>query len=141
MIQYGDPKLYITNDGVDINLIDGFPEMETGLENTSVIAMYTKSGYPFNAISDNEIEKAGNDFLEQISKPITKNQIIVVQDAAEKAYAPLISEGIIRSVQATISLENGVYSLSIILTAPTGENQELIFKKYGQLWINQANTQ
>jgi len=134
----GDPKLFIDSDGVDIELVDGWPVMETGIENMAVISLFSDGPFAFNAVANGAIESAGSRFLAESRKSITVNQIKIIEDAAEKAFSPLIAEGIVKTVTASMEILNGIYALTILVSPPVGEDRKLLFKRSGQNWINQS---
>lgn len=135
----GDPRIVLYPDGMDFNFVDGWPEIDSGLENSSVISLLAERSKSFDVIASTAIETSGSEFLEESRKSITVNQIKVIEDAAEKAFSPMIEDGVILSASAKISLENGRHSLVVVLTPPVGSRQELLFMRDGQNWVNQRN--
>ncbi|GMO30780.1 MAG: hypothetical protein Pg6A_20240 [Termitinemataceae bacterium] len=53
-IYEGDPRIEISNDGADLNYINGNPRMEKGLQNEILISLFTKEGWCGNVfLSEN----------------------------------------------------------------------------------------
>lgn len=135
----GDPRIVLYPDGMDFDFLDGWPEVDSGLENSSVISLLAERSKSFDVIASTAIETSGSEFLDESRKSITVNQIKIIEDAAEKAFLPMIEDGVILSAVAKMSLEGGRNHLTVVLTPPVGDRQELLFMRDGQNWVNQRS--
>jgi hypothetical protein len=134
----GDPKMILTDGGVDMNFVNGLPELDPGLENVALIALGTDVGFAGNKVAQSKPKRTGSTFIEESKRSITANQILVIEDAAEKAFTDDIEAGLLKSVSAEYLFISDIgYSLSITLTPPTGENRILQYNKNGENWIEQ----
>ena len=78
----GDPKLYLTENGADLNYKGGQPVMDCGFENQANISLFTSKGWCGNTLFD---EKIGSDFIKETKKPITLQMLNDVVDSAQKS--------------------------------------------------------
>ena len=138
-IPQGDPKMFITGDGMDIRFEGGIPVMDDGLENIVTISLGTKSGFALNKIASNGAEAVGSSFIAESLKSVTVDQIRILEDAAEKSLAWAVKDGLIQEARATVVAGERGYELRIVITPPTGENRILVYTKNGENWVNQKN--
>jgi phage gp46-like protein len=139
-IKTGDPKMVLTPDGMTLEFVDGLPVIDSGIGNIATISLGTEEGYALNAVARNSAESIGSSFIEESRKPITLNQIKVLEDAAEKAFQWAIEGGLIASVSASIEyVKSTGYWLEIIITPPTDEKHILLYSRNGENWVEQKN--
>lgn len=137
-IPQGDPKMFVSSDGMTLKFENGLPVMDDGLENISTISLGTEANFAFNKVAKNSEESVGSSFIEESLKAITKNQISVVEDAAERSFDWMIKSGIANSVTASmVYVRDYGYQIKIVITPPTGEDRILVYSKNGENWVNQ----
>lgn len=137
-IAQGDPKMFLETDGFDIKFVDGLPIMDTGFDNVSLISIGTENGYAGNASARNSSEEVGSNFIEESRKSITKNQLKVIEDAAERSYDWMIDAGLAERVVAEMEYVSSFgYELTILISPPVGPDKTLVYLKNGENWIQQ----
>ena len=125
----GDPKLYLTLAGWEIDYRGGQPVMETGLENFIIMSLFTRPGWCGNALLP-PASQIGSDFLDACNQPVTLSALTDIADAAERAlkspYFPSIS----------VDVQNPQSDrLSITITVASGV---ITLDRRGMAWIAQA---
>ena len=83
----GDPKLYLSEDGADLDYRGGQPTMEQGCANVALISLFTGRGWCGNTLARSEREKIGSDYEDEFKNPITLKSLNLIRDAAEKALS------------------------------------------------------
>lgn len=137
-LKEGDPKIFLTPDGMDLEFVDGLPVMENGLENVVAISLGSDLGFSFNRIATTGAESVGSSFIEESKKAITVDQLKIIEDAAEKSLAWAVSDGLIKSATAEmIYVRNTGYQLQITIAPPVGNNRILIYGQNGDSWVAQ----
>lgn len=128
----GDPKLFMTPDGVTLSFLGGQPVMDRGLENMALISLFTAPHWCGNTFLTSPV---GATVEEEANQPIVRQTIQRVRSAAEaalrhKAFGAAVVE---------VSNPTG-YQLSILATIqPPGSNpEELQYTRYGATWAAQA---
>ena len=99
----GDPKLIITDDGIDFNIKNGQPEMDTGLQNSIFLSLFTDSGWLGNSISDKDSENYNGEFMTIFQKPLSVKTALDAKKYAESALSWMVEEKIAKSI--TIDVE------------------------------------
>ena len=133
----GDPKIFLTPDGMTLKCNDGVVEKDQGFENFVTFSLFTAPGYWGNTLKKGGL-KYGSDFYNRTNvkkEPITLANLNAWEKSAEKdlKYNPF------GKVTVTISNpQSNKIKLVSRLEPPTGDAIELTFIKNGQNWINQA---
>lgn len=133
----GDPKLFLTPDGMTLRFTGGVPFMDQGFENFTTISLFTAPNYWGNTLKKGGL-KYGSSFFDRTSvkkEPITLANLAAWGKAAEKdlKYNPF------GKVTVTITNpQSNKIKLVARLEPPTGDTIELSFLRNGQNWINQA---
>lgn len=78
----GDPRIILGPDGSRLQFIGGQPLMDKGLENRAIISLFTSPGWCGNKFMKTHI---GSDFETECNKPITRQQLNRIREAAERA--------------------------------------------------------
>jgi hypothetical protein len=139
-IQEGDPKMFLTVDGMDLNFVEGVPLMEAGLENVAIITLGTEANFALNKVARNGYEAVGSTFIEESKKAITANQIRIVEDAAERGFDFAVESGLIKAALAELVYAESVgYQIRITLTPPTGADTILVYSRNGENWVYQQS--
>jgi len=133
----GDPKLFLTPNGMNLKFNNGQPTMDQGFENFTIISLFTAPNYWGNTLKKGGL-KYGSTFYKRTmidKEPITLANLKAWEKAAEKdlKYSPF------GQINVTITNpESNKIKLVALISPPTGDLFELIFLKNGQNWINQA---
>ena len=131
----GDPKLILTDDGVDIKYSGGNPIMDAGLENLAQISLLTAPGWWGNSLLDNDDQKLGSNFEEVANGILNLQKLNDTEQAAEAALdnpafgkvTPIVTNPADSTLQAKILIE------------PPGQDIEtIILTRNGINWQNQA---
>lgn len=80
----GDPKLSISENGIDIVFVGGQPTMDKGLENAILISLFTKPGWIGAKFTGCEGLR-GSNFLNACNQSITISTINQIRQAIAKA--------------------------------------------------------
>lgn len=128
----GDPKLFITPDGVDFEVKGGQPAMDAGFSNQAQISLFTSPGWWGNLIDGNEY---GSDFEQTAQGPITLTRLEDIRQSGIRALQYQAFGNIDgQVVNPTSSLLRATFTVS-----PRGRDaRDIIFTRNGQNWINQA---
>lgn len=139
----GDPKLYMSADGVYLKFEGGQPVMDAGLENRVAIPLFTRrlskdSRKPWvgNIVFPDPAHHMGSDFEEGFSNPITLGMLEDVKQRGEKALQPMIDTGLASDLIFDVSNPNA-YRIDISLRV-LPPNVEITFVKNGTNWIVQG---
>lgn len=133
----GDCKIFMLPGGIEIRYISGQPLMDTGLENSVLIYLFTEKGWPMNKLRQPS-ERIGSDFLSECRKPITINQIRNIEVAAEAALKPIsdIGLGTISGLTARMKTGNQIF-LSFTVNPPGTDAQTFLLSGFANNWIIQ----
>lgn len=132
----GDPRISIGKNGAELVYSDGQPDMDAGLENNDIIALFTAPGWPGNALLD-EAQRIGSDFEEKATGTVTLSRLALIEDAARRA----VSSSVADTEAVTVSAANtaGTRLDVVIRRVPPGQDvQQLLVTRDGLNWINQA---
>lgn len=139
-IDQGDPKMFITAEGMSLSFVNGMVVRDGGLENMATISLGTSLGYSLNSVASNGGESVGSGFEVEAQKSITRDQISIIEDEAVRAFDWAIQDGLIKSVTASMAyVDDRGYEVTIVITPPTGENRILVYGKNGENWVQQQN--
>lgn len=133
----GDPKMFLTPNGMTMLFNNGTVEKDQGFENFVTISLFTAPNYWGNTLKKGKY-KYGSEFYNRTKikkEPITLANIRAWEKSAEKdlKYSPF------GKISVTITNpESNKIKLIAKISPPTGESSELIFLNNGQNWIGQA---
>lgn len=136
-IYQGDPKLYITEEGADFNYPDNVaqPEMEQGLENLTILSLFTRENWEGNFYLKNDNQKIGSDYEETAEKPITLSNIELLRQSTIRA----LSNPAFGSVESVVTVPSVNQKNNVIKISPPGKDIEtIILNQNGLNWLLQA---
>ncbi len=82
----GDPRLILTKNGATLDYNGGNPVMDQGIENCALLSLLVEPGWCGNIFLKPE-ERIGSDYLPTCRKPITRSNLIDIENAAERALS------------------------------------------------------
>jgi uncharacterized repeat protein (TIGR02543 family) len=126
----GDPKLYLTDDGAELNYEAGQPVMETGLENHAYISLFTQEGWCGNAFLPSE-NNVGSDFEKTCAGSISLSKLADIENSAARALA---SKAFPKVDAETLNPKSD--NLRVKINVNGGGKYSL--NREGALWKNQA---
>lgn len=127
----GDPRLVMTANGTTLAFRGGQPEMDQGLENCALIALFTRRGWCGNIFLPKE-RRIGSDFEATCEGAITLSKLADIENAAELALSPKV----FGSVKAATSNPTSDHIETEILI---GSGGALSLKREGALWQAQID--
>lgn len=131
----GDPKLMLTADGAEMQIMGGQPVMDQGLSNFVNISLFTKKGWFGNAFISDQDKKYGSDFLKESEKVITIQQLNNIRLAVEKG----LQNPVVGNVEAqVINVEKNNLRIDIKISPPGQDVETLRATRNGVNWIMQA---
>ncbi len=134
----GEPKIFVDENGAFVKYRGGQPIMDSGLENTVGISLFTRPGWVGNTLFDDPDTHIGSDHEELAERPITVASMNTVRQAAEKALGWMISQGMASEINAVVYNPNGQITNEEINIFPPGKDvQEFKFEKNSTNWVNQ----
>lgn len=134
----GDPRVFITNNGANMDFRGGQPVMDQGLENYAILQLFTKLDWIGNTLFRNPNHHIGSDYEEANLEPITVSSLNDIRDAAEKALQVMIDTGLASEIIVDTSNPSGNIRETTILIRPVGADAfELLVSKNGDNWIAQ----
>lgn len=131
----GDPRLTLGVNGSSLVFKGGQPVMDQGLENLSLISLFTKRGWFGNIFFTSLDQQIGSDFMAASEKPITITTLNNVRQAADKALEnPAYGK---RQIEV---LNPNANNLNVEITnQPPGQDvNRLLLTRNGLNWLNQA---
>ena len=134
-IYEGDPLITLTENGAEMNIKGGQPEMDQGLVNFVNISLFTRRNWFGNFFINDPDKQPGSDFLEKAERVITLTGLNDTRLAAEKA----LKNPIVGKVESEVTnpSKNNLNVLNKI--SPPGQDvQELLITRNGVNWQNQA---
>ena len=99
----GDLKIAMTESGGDIEVRGGQITMDPGLLTAVIVSLYTERNFWGNLIANSDSERIGQGYVEATSEPITADMLSACESRAQESLAWLVSEGLARSVDVTVS--------------------------------------
>ena len=129
----GDLKLYLDQDGADVNITGGQPEMDPGWNNTAVLGLFAE-------------DWIGNVFMTD-AQELESDYVKTAQGTLTLSVLDDIEKSAIRSLQApafgTISVEvtnprSVEIQTRIIVNPPNGDPEEFLTTRNGLTWIAQS---
>jgi phage gp46-like protein len=144
-IYEGDPRLYLSPDGLYLDFRGGQPIMDAGLENTIIIplitrnkAKYSQKSWVGNLVFPNRAVHIGSDFEEGLEQPITISSLEDVKQRAEKALQFMIDSGLASEIIVEVANPVGYRTeISILVRPPNLPEFELLLVKNGINWVVQ----
>lgn len=131
----GDPKVYMTKDGADLNFIGGQPEMDAGFENQVLISLFSGSYWWGNDLIDDVNQQISSDFEEKAKGPITLKKLAQIEQDAKRN----IEYSAFGDVEVTVTNpQSNRLDMQVLITPPGKDVQELRLTKNAQNWQNQA---
>jgi hypothetical protein len=132
----GDPKLILTENGVNMRFVGGQPVMDRGLENFALISLFTKPGWVGNFFIRDESEKIGTDFEKEAMETRTLSALRRIENSAERA----LSNPLFEDIQVTvINPQSDFIDVTALLKPPNQDTKILKLSKNSANWINQAD--
>jgi len=132
-IYQGDEKIFISKDGAFINITDGQPEMETGLENQINYSLFTKKGWGGNFFLKGN-QKIGSDFEDTARGTINLQKINDVRQSCLSALeSDIFGENECEVSNPTSNRLNVFYTC----VPPTNDPIQLLFSSAGANWVQQ----
>jgi hypothetical protein len=136
IIPEGDPKLFFSADGATLRFQNGVPIMDNEFENLVNLQVIVNQNTPLNRIASNINEMIGSTLPDEITKTITRDQMEIIESAAEQSLSSLVESGVFQSVTARMSyVSNLGYTLDIAIIPPTGPEKKLSFVRYSENWV------
>jgi phage gp46-like protein len=134
----GDPKITLDENGANLHFHGGQPEMDSGLENAPLISLHTEKGYWGNTLFAKSEQKLGSQYLEEVQKPISLDQINRIRNAAEFDLAWMVETNVANSVTAnTTNPVSKNIQTTIFIEPPSRDPTILVLTKAGLNWISQ----
>ena len=94
----GDPKLFLRENGAQLNVVSGQPEMDQGVWNFALIGLHTREGWPGNVLFRDDRSKIGSDYEVRTEKGLSLQALNDIQSAAERALASIVDTGMVDTV-------------------------------------------
>jgi hypothetical protein len=127
----GDPRIIFADNGADLDYRGGQPVMDTGVENTALISLFTKPGWAGNIFAPPE-NHIGSDFEDTCRGSITLQRLNDIENAAERALTsktfPQVDIDVVNVSQDNLKVNAAI--------SPGGA---LSLVREGALWKNQAS--
>ena len=118
MTSDGDPKLYPTGDGLDIDVTGGQPDMDEGLENAIALSLFGGAEWWGNAVSADD-EKITGRLEEIMARSLTTRTMQDAEEAVNTALAWMTSSGVAKKITASASIPAvGWLALAITIEQP-----------------------
>lgn len=134
----GDPRIFITANGANMDFRGGQPVMDQGLENAAIISLFTKSGWVGNALFRDPAQHIGSDYEEAAKATITLTSLNDISDAAEKALQWMVDGGLASEIIVDVTNPSSSIIDTTILIKPVGADaSELLVSKNGLNWVAQ----
>jgi phage gp46-like protein len=136
----GDPRIYLEEDGAEMDLRGGQPIMDQGLENTVLITLLTDEGWQLNKLETDSRKHIGSKFLRVARRTITADNMLDIKSAILQAFKPLEENKIIKDTEAAVSSPTGQRIEAGVLVKPVRQDPLiLVLEKFGQLWLAQTS--
>lgn len=131
----GDPKLFLTQDGVDLHFVSGQPVMDAGFENQVMISLFTKSGWWGNSLISNIDQQIGSDFEDKAKGSINLKKLSQVEQDAER----VLKYRAFGNIQTTVvNPESQRLDMTVLISPPGQDVQQLRLTRNSQNWQNQT---
>jgi phage gp46-like protein len=134
----GDPKKIMTARGATLQFKGGQPLMDAGIENAILMSLFTKTWFA-NVFFSDPAKHFKSRFEEEAAKPITIDQLLNIEDAAQECLKWMVDKGIVSKFEVTATVPKfNRLEVKIKVFRPGGEEFDLHLTKHGQNWISQA---
>lgn len=101
----GDPKYINTDNGVDFNFINGQPQMDTGLQNSIYLSLFTSPLWIGNALSESESENYNEDFQQILNKNLDSKTRLDAEKYAEASLKWMITDKMVKSISVNAEIQ------------------------------------
>lgn len=128
-----DIYLQPTEDGGQLNIINGKPEMTGGIETAVYLSLFTGPWWG-NAISESESQEYNSTIPEIINSGVVTNSVrLKIIEAAEEALQWMITDGVAERIEADAEIKTGgqIY-LSVTIYEP--QKTTPVQVSYGLNW-------
>lgn len=135
----GDPAIFISADGSKLLFKSGQPVMDQGVENEVKIRLFTRKGWWGNVLAENENEKIGSDFEDQLKEPVTSlSSLNNTRESVRNTLDPMRKSGKVSDIIIDVRNPSGVSTDVKILIKPPGSDEgDLVFGINSINWIFQ----
>ena len=129
----GDPLLLLTEEGADLEFIDGQPTMDHDISNQILISLYTNTWWANKLLPVDERLESG---LEKATlQPITSTSLNAVSAAATRALQPLIKAKVLSELKAqVVNKSSSQIILYLLLKLSSGTIKQLIAANSNRYW-------
>lgn len=135
----GDPKITMEQEGAELEFQAGQPVMDRGIENAVLITLYTKPGWPGNALIDRPSQYLGGKFLEAVAKPVSLTAINDIRSAALSDLNWMIETKLAEEIDAIVTNpKSNEYEVTIAVKPPGSALQIVKITNNALLWIQQT---
>ena len=140
----GEPRLIMSDGGVDWEIKGGQPINDAGQENWAFYALFTRPGWWGNKAIKNEFKHGEDcDFDEITEEPLTRSMIIDANKEAERGLKGMVDNGIASSIEANIVPRQGGTGIDFVIKvhSPSGETSQILLQKYGIIQFTTSQPQ
>lgn len=132
----GDPAIFLTPNGGNIEYVGGQPRMDAGgMENAVTISFFTSLGWPGNALDANRPEKQiGSDFENDVNVgAITLQKLLDIEQSGKDALKWMLTIGLADEIEVNATAPNvDRIDINVLITKPDGTT---FSTKYELNWI------
>ena len=115
----GDPRLIETGAGADLNIVNGQPEMDEGLENAVYLSLFSASSWWGNIIAADASERYESKLESLFRRTLTNQTRLDAEKYASDALAWMKTVGAVAKITPTaVILGVNLLGLHIELTEP-----------------------
>lgn len=133
----GDVRFYLTQEGMDIDLTGGQPNMVQGLANAVIISLLTEDNWPGAALLQPNERPTGN-FMRESQKAITVSMLARAESAARKDLQWMVDDGLAKSVDVRVYAPAATrLNLDVVVTPPNSDPEAFQFSRYAGSWTSQ----
>jgi phage gp46-like protein len=134
----GDPAIKMTPGGATIVVRGGQPEMDRGLENTVLLALFVEKGWWGNELFDNKTQRIGSDFENVARRTMTVSTLLNAQSAGYNAIKDLVDKHVANDIRVVASNpRSNTVDVTILIEPPGRDVVALSVRKHGDNWIAQ----
>jgi phage gp46-like protein len=115
----GDPKLFPCGDACDLEIVNGQPIMDDGLENAVFLSIFTTAQWWGNSVALDDAERYLSRFNELQRRTLTEAALLDAEEYAKAALAWLVAGRIAASVTVAASImADGFLGLEVVVSRP-----------------------
>jgi phage gp46-like protein len=134
----GDPAVKLTNNGAKMKFVGGQCVMDQGVENATLISLFTKPNWWGNTLIDDPNKKVGSKFERQRTI-IDVQTINDVFDDATQALKWMKDSKLSSKIDITVTNPRlDFIQTKIDIYSPAGTLAQILLLKNGPNWISQA---